>query len=188
MTKAKTKAPSQTEKSKMRPHSIDFSDSPSLTEQADMNKVDINQIVKRYTGDQLLAYAKSQIDSYQDLTHLVEADGKFSLSEAKALWDLAKTSFDRLPSDVREFFNHDPIKLQDAFDDPEKRPMLVEMGLVAEDSSIPLKYVRTDKGDFVPNPDYEAFQNGLQNENEPLQEPENVQEVDKTSQKEQSPS
>ena len=100
------------------PHGI------SMTKQADKDKANIHNILKRYEKTGLLPQRVvspiegdvPQVESYhQALTILVEA----------------QQAFDALPSNVRQKFENDPAQFLEFCNDAENKEEMKELGLIA---------------------------------------------------------
>lgn len=102
---------------------------PSLTDQSQYKDTDINNIVKRYQVTGLLDSPGSvpfETLQYGDATLLPD------YQTALDLVNNVQEEFSSLPSDIREKFDHDPMKLLDALQDPTKKEMLQDIGLISK--------------------------------------------------------
>lgn len=96
---------------------------PSMTVQSDSHLADIQHILKSYgtTGQAQLDATALQFSDISTFTDLADA-----LNQAKD----AKVEFMKLPSKVREIFDHDVAVWLDSAHDEEKRDALVEAGFL----------------------------------------------------------
>lgn len=91
-----------------KPRVRTVNDSPSLTVQSDLARADMKHILAKYEATGVLV-GLGQVDLvYKDVSEFQDyADMQLQLAEAKA-------AFMRLPSKVREVFNHDVSNWLDA--------------------------------------------------------------------------
>ncbi len=104
-------------------------DEPSLTDQSQYKDTDINNIVRRYQVTGLLDSPGSvpfETLQYGDATLLPD------YQTALDLVNNVQSEFSTLPSEVREKFEHDPMKLLEALQDPTKKEMLQDIGLLSK--------------------------------------------------------
>ena len=103
---------------------------PSLTEQSHKQDCDINVLVSNYARSGILG----DPSSYRPLVF-----GDFSklgsLQEQRNALSEISSYFDQLPSETREAFSNDPMKLVDAFLDPSKKDLLLAHKLVKAEVS-----------------------------------------------------
>lgn len=103
-------------------------DQPSLTVQSDIEKSDINAILKRYDQVGIIDHLAAVDAQFLDVSQF--EDFHDVMQQAKA----AEAVFMRLPSKLREVFDHDASKWLDAAHDPEKvealRPQLEALGVL----------------------------------------------------------
>lgn len=102
---------------------------PSLTDQSQYKDTDINNIVRRYQTTGLLDSPGSvPFDTlqYGDATLLPD------YQTALDLVNNVQAEFGSLPSEIREKFGHDPMQLLDALQDPTKKEMLQDIGLISK--------------------------------------------------------
>ena len=105
---------------------------PSLTDQSQYKDTDINNIVRRYQTTGLLDSPGSvpfETLQYGDATLLPD------YQTALDLVNNVQEEFSSLPSEVREKFGHDPMQLLDALQDPTKKEMLQDIGLLSKPSN-----------------------------------------------------
>lgn len=111
-----------------RPRVRTVNEEPSLTVQSDVVRSDIRHVLAKYEATGVLVGMRevdlafrdvSEFTDYQDLMHQLRT---------------AEAQFMRLPSKVREVFDHDVAKWLDCAHDQEKfdelRPALEELGAV----------------------------------------------------------
>lgn len=109
---------------------------PSLTDQSQYKDTDINNIVRRYQTTGLLDSPGSvpfETLQYGDATLLPDYQTALDLVNS------VQTEFASMPSEIREKFGHDPMQLLEALQDPTKKPMLQEIGLLSKDEVPPVK-------------------------------------------------
>lgn len=112
---------------KPRVQTSDFGE--SLTVQSDNERADIRKILQRYEAVGIVDHL-NQVDAmYRDVTEFTDLHD--ALMQAKE----AETQFMKLPSKLREVFDHDVAKWLDAAHDPEKieqlyRPKLEKLGIL----------------------------------------------------------
>ena len=102
---------------------------PSLTDQSQYKDTDINNIVRKYQVTGLLDSPGSvpfETLQYGDATLLPD------YQTALDLVNNVQEEFSSLPSEVREKFGHDPMQLLDALQDPSKKEMLQDIGLISK--------------------------------------------------------
>ncbi len=114
-------------------------DDPSMTVQSDAHLADINQIMEKFAteGIQSLDEADLMYKDVSEFTDLADA-----LNQARE----AEVVFMKLPSKVREIFNHDVAEWLDTAHDEEKRDALVEAGFIERVEVAPESSPETDKG------------------------------------------
>lgn len=102
---------------------------PSLTDQSQYKDTDINNIVRKYQVTGLLDSPGSvpfETLQYGDATLLPDYQTALDLVNS------VHEEFATLPSEVREKFGHDPMQLLDALQDPTKKEMLQDIGLISK--------------------------------------------------------
>ena len=95
----------------------------SRVKQSFKTESDINNIVKRY-NPKLLLQQMVDPNAYGDFSAITD------LHSAKNLIIEAEEKFLTLPSKVRKAFDNDPQKLIDAFNDPNSKKILQDLGLL----------------------------------------------------------
>ncbi|QRV61769.1 putative VP3 [Microvirus sp.] len=103
---------------------------PSLTDQSQYKDTDINNIVRRYQTTGLLDSPGSvpfETLQYGDATLLPDYQTALDLVNS------VQTEFASMPSEIREKFGHDPMQLLEALQDPTKKTMLQDIGLLSKD-------------------------------------------------------
>lgn len=105
-------------------------DEASQTQQSDRHRAEMRHILSRYEKTGVLVDLREVELQYRDVS---EFDDFTDIMRAGAE---AKTAFMRLPSKVRELFNHDHFEWLDTAHDPEKlqalRPKLEKLGVLKE--------------------------------------------------------
>ncbi len=97
----------------------------SMTVQSDAHLADINTILREFSAGGLAALADADL-AYKDISEFTDlAD---ALNQAKQ----AELEFMKLPSKVRQIFEHDVAVWLDTAHDPEKRDALVTAGFIKE--------------------------------------------------------
>lgn len=96
----------------------------SLTEQAHVKELDVNQIVKRHSKD-LIQKANELMTSQFSMDNLPGND----FHEAMQIVQKASKSFTSLPSQVRKQFNNSPAQFLDFVQNPANTDAMVAMGL-----------------------------------------------------------
>ncbi len=94
----------------------------SLTQQSDAEQADIQKILKRYREVGIVEHLNLTEASFADVTELTD------YAEVMRTAKLAEVEFMKLPSKVREIFNHDVADWLDTANDPEKRASLLAEG------------------------------------------------------------
>lgn len=101
----------------------------SLTVQSDNERADIRKILQRYEAVGIVDHLQEVDAMYRDVSEFTDLHD--ALLQAKE----AETQFMKLPSKLREVFDHDVAKWLDAAHDPEKienlyRPKLEKLGVL----------------------------------------------------------
>lgn len=115
-----------------------YSGPETFTEQAHKNDCDINQIVERFSGDELLALQGRKPALYGDFSD--PADLQKSLDIVRH----ANEQFDGLPSAVRKEYDNDPIRFLNAVQDPKNQKKLLELGVLKKPVKIDPPASRAD--------------------------------------------
>jgi len=102
---------------------------PSLTVQSDAPQADIRQILKKYDALGIVDHLNLTEASFQDVTAFTDYADVFRTAKS------AESEFMKLPSKVREAFDHDVANWLDTAHDPEKRALLREKGILPPDES-----------------------------------------------------
>lgn len=116
---------------------------PSKTIQSDASRADIKHILKRFRETGIVENLNVTEATFADVSEL----GDFA--DVMTVARNAETAFMRLPSKVREIFNHDVANWLDTAHDEEKRASLVAAGEIAPEQ----QPAETPTGD---NPDGDA--------------------------------
>ena len=104
---------------------LDCSNDDPIVEQSHKADVDINNIVKRHGRSLMQDYVKrlqSEEFRFDDVTGNDFQEAMIKVRKAQA-------TFDRLPSDIRAKFGHNPAEFMDFVQNPDNGSQLVEMGL-----------------------------------------------------------
>lgn len=96
----------------------------SKTEQHHAPEVDINNIVKRAGGMELIA----KVNALQNYVFDDVTNNDFQESMNQIL--KAKESFESVPSKIRREFDNDPVKFLDYIHDPKNHEQLMDWGLM----------------------------------------------------------
>ena len=108
-------------------------DGESLTVQSEARQADIRQIIRRYAEVGILDHLKEVELRYADVSEFTDLGD--ALRQAKE----AEKQFLKLPSKVRELFNHDVAEWLDTAHDKDKqdalRPHLERLGMVPPSAS-----------------------------------------------------
>ncbi|WNK13306.1 MAG: internal scaffolding protein [Microvirus sp.] len=103
----------------------------SLTKQAFKEECDINNIMKRFEKDGILAHYNQFQGDYGDFTSCPE------YHEAQNKVMNANSMFLTLPAKVRERFSNDPARFLAFVSNPANRPGMVELGLLKAEAVVP---------------------------------------------------
>lgn len=111
-----------------RPRVQTVNNDPSMTVQSDVNKTDVRHILNKYRTMGMMEHMRQVDLVFRDVTEFDDfADMARATKEAEAV-------FMRLPSKVREVFDHDHLKWLDAAQDADKlealRPQLEKLGVL----------------------------------------------------------
>ncbi len=96
---------------------------PSMTVQSDAHLADINQIMSRFAADGITSLDEADL-MFKDVSEFT--DLKDALDQAA----LAEVEFLKLPSKVREIFNHNVAEWLDTAHDSDKREALINAGFI----------------------------------------------------------
>lgn len=104
---------------------------PSKTVQSDWKQADINQIMKQFGNVGVLEHLQQVDGLFMDVTEFTDyVDLRRHVAAAEA-------EFMKLPSKVREAFDHDVAVWLDTAHDKEKQDALVEAGIIEAPPSVP---------------------------------------------------
>lgn len=109
---------------RMRSDSWSVNDDPSMTIQSDAHDADITHILKKYKQVGIVDHLNNAQGLFMDVTQFTD------LADAMRQSKVAEVEFLKLPSKVREIFNHDVADWLDAAHDPEKRAQLEADGFI----------------------------------------------------------
>lgn len=107
-----------------RPRSLyqTINEGPELTVQSDHDKADIRKILKKYREVGIVDNLNATQAQFQDITAFTD------YADVMRTAKQAEMEFMKLPSKVREVFNHDVATWLDTAHDQEKRASLAETG------------------------------------------------------------
>ena len=101
---------------------IDFSDSPSLTQQHFQKECDINNMLMKFGATGVLPEKEGSF--YGDFSSSIDFQGAYDLVQS------TMDQFLALPSICRDRFGNDPGKFLDFVSNPANAPQFAELGLV----------------------------------------------------------
>lgn len=113
-----------------------------LTEQHHKETVDIHNIVKKYEKTGMVTHLAKYEGSYMDLINAPD------FQEAQNAIAEAKSTFETVPSKIRELFHNDPVEFVDFMQNPENREQMLELGFT--DAHLPP--LESDSPDPTPTP------------------------------------
>lgn len=96
----------------------------SLTIQSDAPEADIQLILKKYREVGIIDNLNLTEASFMDVTEFTD------FADLMRQTKIAENEFMKLPSKVREIFNHDVANWLDTAHDEEKRASLIEAGII----------------------------------------------------------
>lgn len=99
---------------------------PSRTEQAHKMDCDINHLVERVRGGQVIP-VETREAMYGDFFEMPT-----TLAEAAEVLEVAGDMFDNLPAAIRKHFHNDPLELLEATKDVTRQDELEHLGLFKE--------------------------------------------------------
>ena len=103
----------------------------SLTRQSFVDECDFNALMSRFEKTGVIEHIDARRPVYQDVSAFVE------YQEAHNLVIAARSSFDALPSSVRERFGYDPSALISFLGDERNRDEAVKLGLIKASEAPP---------------------------------------------------
>lgn len=114
--------------------SIDFSDSPSLTEQSHKDSCNIDYLVAHHL--RMGGIPPMPETQFVDLTQ--------SLGYQDALNKVLQIDslFESLPLAARDAYGHDPIKFMAAVEDPAERDRMIQLGIFKPKVEVPVEPVK----------------------------------------------
>lgn len=107
-----------------RPRVQTVNSDPSLTVQSDAKKADITHIINRYKRGELVTNLNQAEAQFADISAFTD------FADAMRHVRTAETEFLKLPSKIRELFNHDVANWLDHAHDEDKREQMVQAGLM----------------------------------------------------------
>ena len=105
---------------------------PSMVQQHFKDECDINRIILKFTETGYLSHQMPGMPTFGEAPAISFTDAMFMVTDAQE-------KFGQLPAEIRSEFNNDPAQFLDAFQDPENRGRLEELGLI--DSKAPAEAV-----------------------------------------------
>jgi len=99
---------------------------PELTVQNDRQAADINVILRKYKQTGIVDSLRNADMIFKDVSEFTDLTDAFGQAR------VAEKAFMKLPSKVREVFNHDVAQWLDAAHDPEKINELVAKGIIED--------------------------------------------------------
>lgn len=102
---------------------------PTLTEQKHKQDCDINNILRRYSATGELIHTNPNMPSFDDFTNVPE------FREMLDFVNYAHEQFAELPSDIRERFNNNPVRLVDFVNNEKNRDEAIRIGLIKPPNS-----------------------------------------------------
>lgn len=99
------------------------------TKQQFKDECDINNIMARYQQTGLIEFVQKHQPRYQDCTGADYQSAMQTIANANSM-------FQAMPSELRSEFNNSPAEFVDFCSNPENRPRLKEMGLLAPETTI----------------------------------------------------
>ncbi len=124
-----------------KPRIQTINEQPSMTVQSDAHLADMNNILKQFAADGMSALDEADLH-YKDVSEFTDLQD--ALNQAR----IAELDFLKLPSKVREIFDHDVAVWLDTAHDQEKRDALVEAGFIKAEET-PLEGAPTQDPDEV---------------------------------------
>jgi phage internal scaffolding protein len=107
-----------------RPGNMDELGNPIyLTEQAHKDACDVNKIIRKYDTQGLISHISKFEAKFGDLTGL-------DFKAANDLIAAAKSTFENLPSEIRNRFKNSPEELLTFMENPENRDEAIKLGLI----------------------------------------------------------
>lgn len=124
---------------------IAFDQEEGLTQQSFKEECDINNIMRRYNSTGVITHLNARAPEWGDFSSPVDFQaGLNTVLEAQAM-------FSDLPSDLRERFGNDPLKLLEFVADERNRDEAVKLGIVkAPEPEAPPARVHVVKDDNAP--------------------------------------
>lgn len=102
---------------------LDFSDSPSLTEQHHADSVNIHNIVRQHAETGIITHINNKQPVYADLSSAPD------FIAAQNIIANARSHFEEVPSQIRKQFDNDPAQFLEFISNPENKTALDELGL-----------------------------------------------------------
>lgn len=128
-----------------------------FTEQGHKKDCDVNEIIKKYDKTGLITHVSNFEAKFGDMTGLDFKQMQDKVANAKSM-------FNSLPAEIRDYFRNSPTDLLTFMEDPNNREKGIELGLIREDFD-PSK---DGFGEHVKDPDIDAKK---KEEPQPAEEP-----------------
>lgn len=96
---------------------------PSLTHQSFADECNYNNVLAKWENSGLITHINPNSPVYADVSDLGDYQSALELIRS------AQSSFDALPSSVRDRFNNDPAKLLEFVQDPKNEAEALRLGL-----------------------------------------------------------
>lgn len=104
---------------------------PSKTIQSQADQADIKKILKKYRQVGIVDHLNDVKGRFMDVSEFTD------LGDALRQVKVVEAEFMKLPSKVREVFNHDVAEYLDTAHDPEKRQALIDAGVLEAPAAPP---------------------------------------------------
>lgn len=110
-------------------HRVAISDwEPSMTKQSFQEMVNVNEIMRRFTGTGTITHLNTAAPNYG-------YHSGHDFRESLEIIQKANESFDALPAIMRRQFNDNPAEFLDFVSNPENAPKMAEMGLLSPEAT-----------------------------------------------------
>lgn len=108
-----------------RPDGIDFTDSPTMTEQHHKDSLDPNKII-----DNVIRTGSFEHLNLERFASYADATTAGSFLDAQLAYRRGMEAFEALPAHIRTRFNNDPAQLLTFLENPENRAEAEKLGIV----------------------------------------------------------
>jgi len=102
---------------------------PSQTKQSFKHEVNVNAIMKRYTQTGVIEHLNPAQPNYGFAPSETYRESLENIAQAEA-------AFARLPAEIRKEMDNDPLKFLEFTQNPDNRPDMARMGLLAETATL----------------------------------------------------